>query len=156
MWLFYLMFLLPIGILIARIIIILSHGLWAATEANVLKNEFETRIFRGKFPSVQDDVVSKILKVTYEYEVNEKTYTSSRISMGILDKLYREEDLASDIMLNSIESGKVKIQYIKHFPCISVITRSPEDTSGDACLIFALALVMSISMFAIYIGLAPQ
>lgn len=93
MWPFYLVFLLPISILLVRTIIILTSNLWAEAEATVLQYELKKRVFRAKFPSLQEDVIAKYLKAKYEYQIGSRTYTSKRVSMGILDNLYQDDEI---------------------------------------------------------------
>ncbi|MSN26043.1 MAG: DUF3592 domain-containing protein [Geobacter sp.] len=156
MWLFYLMFLLPIILLTLRVILVLWSSLWSSTEGTVLDFQCKTRIFMSKFPSLQDDVVKKYVKVRYQYSVNEEIYQSKRVSLDFGSRLFEEEEFDSDDLIKSIKNGRVRVEYLNSYPRLSVLQRTKDDTAASLCIIFVLLIVMSISMFCIYVVLAPK
>lgn len=110
----------------------------------------------SKFPSLQDDVVKKYVKVRYQYSVNEEMYQSKRVSLDFGSRLFEEEEFDSDDLIKSIKNGRVRVEYLNSYPRLSVLQRTKDDTAASLCIIFVLLIVMSISMFCIYVVLAPK
>ena len=59
-------------------------------------------------------------------------------------------------LYKAITDNKLKIQYFKYYPRLSVILRSKDDLAASVAIIISLLLVMAISMVFIYVILAPK
>jgi hypothetical protein len=139
-------FLIPIAILLARLVLILRPNLWAVTKAEVLDYGFKTRVYKGKY-------TAKFLCVRYSFIVNNKKYTSKRVSLDLFDKVYNDAEIEADELIERLKSNNVTTMYVKGFPSISVIQSSLYNGKDLLPLIIYLVTVM-IAMFVIIIFLS--
>jgi len=141
---FFILFIVPILVLAARLVLICFPRLWRETTGEVIDFKIASRTYPSKFPDLIDDAVIKFLRAKYRYSVGNKIYSSKRVSLDIFDRLYTNDEIETDELLNSVKNKSVKVYYMGHFPTISVLTTPFQKGRDHIAVIIVLTVLMGI------------
>jgi hypothetical protein len=142
--------LLPAMYLTARIALILSKNIWGETECEVISIEI---VNKGRGPSelLPPDAPCHYLSIKYKYSVQGKEFTSSRISLDLVDRGYRPIEIEHDPFIQYVKSGACRAYYCKYLPKLAVITKETHHAASNlAMLLIYITVVMSSYVISLY------
>lgn len=140
----YQIFLVPITTLTLRAIIIKMQSSWVATAGEVLNYKIKSRKYPNKLTEFGESFIAYWLQAKYCFVVNNKEYTSTRVSLDIMNEIYTDEDLKTDAFLQSLKSKTITVYYFKYWPRLCVMTMPHNKGLDHLVVIFALAMILLI------------
>lgn len=151
-----LLFLLPLMIS-AYLTIQLLFGVksenWPNTIGELKDIKIRTIKRYSKFPSITGIDYICIVKVKYEYIVNNKQYISKRIRFGKEMAYKTPDELDSDEFMNQIKNNNFKVYYFGKYPQIAVLQPGIQNKMEHIYgIVFILAIPIALYCFYVLIS----